>query len=40
MCAKNRGGITPQIHIGVNASSRVDHVENVRKAIHEDVEIK
>ncbi len=40
MCAKNRGGITPQIHIGVNGYSRVDDVENVRKAIHEDVEIK
>ena len=40
MCAKNRGGITPQIHIGVNGSSRVDDVETVRKAIHEDVEIK
>lgn len=40
MSEKKRSHMMPQIRVGANESSCVDNVEYVRKAVHEDVEIK
>lgn len=40
MGSKNRSTKNPHIRISVRSSSRVDNVDIVRKALHEDIEIK
>lgn len=40
MGSKNRSANTPHIRISAYGSSRVDNVDVVRKALHEDIEIK